>query len=125
VLAHRVSIMLEVDFRVVALPAPAARWKTPENVNTDHGSQFCSVEFVAEVQRIGARQCKDGRGCWRDNVFVERMCRSVKYEDVCLKVDDGVSRCSAKPQRANAGQGLLQRNATGAGCGVMRRTMST
>ena len=47
--------------------------------------------FVAEVTRIGARQSMDGKGCWRDNVFVERLWRSVKYEDVYLKAYDGVS----------------------------------
>ena len=54
-------------------------------------AQFSSAEFVAEVARIGARQSMDGRGCWRDNVFVERLWRSVKYEDVYLKAYDGVS----------------------------------
>jgi putative transposase len=72
-----------------------ARWGAPEIVNTDQGSQFSSTEFIAEVQRIGAHQSMDGRGCWRDNVFVERLWRSMKYEDVYLKGYDGVSatRC--------------------------------
>lgn len=91
VLAHRVSITMEVDFCVQALREAAARWGTPEIVNTDQGSQFSSADFVAEVMRIGARQSMDGKGCWRDNVFVERLWRSVKYEDVYLKAYDGVS----------------------------------
>ena len=91
VLAHRVSITMEADFCVEALREAAARWGAPEIVNTDQGSQFSSAEFVAEVQRIGARQSMDGKGCWRDNVFVERLWRSVKYEDVYLKAYDGVS----------------------------------
>ncbi len=91
VLAHRVSITMEADFCVEALREAAARWGAPEIVNTDQGSQFSSAEFIAEVQRIGARQSMDGRGCWRDNVFVERLWRSVKYEDVYLKAYDGVS----------------------------------
>ena len=91
VLAHRVSITMEADFCVEALREAAARWGAPEIVNTDQGSQFSSAEFVAEVARIGARQSMDGRGCWRDNVFVERLWRSVKYEDVYLKAYDGVS----------------------------------
>lgn len=78
------------DFCVEALRGAAARWGAPEIVNTDQGSQFSSAEFVAEVKRIGARQSMDGRGCWRDNVFVERLWRSVKYEDVYLKAYDGV-----------------------------------
>ncbi len=91
VLAHRVSITMEADFCVEALREAAARWGAPQIVNTDQGSQFSSAEFVAEVDRIGARQSMDGRGCWRDNVFVERLWRSVKYEDVYLKAYDSVS----------------------------------
>ena len=91
VLAHRVSITMEVDFCVEALREAAARWGAPEIVNTDQGSQFSSAEFVAEVARIGARQSMDGKGCWRDNVFVERLWKSVKYEDVYLKAYDSVN----------------------------------
>ena len=76
---------------VQALREAAACWGAPEVINTDQGSQFSSAEFVAEVTRIGARQSMDGKGCWRDNVFVERLWRSVKYEDVYLKAYDGVS----------------------------------
>lgn len=82
---------MEADFCVDALREAAARWGAPQIVNTDQGSQFSSAEFVAEVQRMGARQSMDGKGCWRDNVFVERLWRSVKYEDVYLKAYDGVS----------------------------------
>ena len=82
---------MEADFCVEALREAAARWGAPQIVNTDQGSQFSSAEFVAEVARIGARQSMDGRGCWRDNVFVERLWRSVKYEDVYLKAYDSVS----------------------------------
>jgi putative transposase len=91
VLAHRVSITMEADFCVQALREAAARWGAPEIVNTDQGSQFSGAEFVAEVARIGARQSMDGKGCWRDNVFVERLWRSVKYEEVYLKAYDSVS----------------------------------
>jgi putative transposase len=91
VLAHRVSITMEADFCVEALREAAARWGSPEIVNTDQGAQFSSAEFVAEVARIGARQSMDGKGCWRDNVFVERLWRSVKYEEVYLKAYDSVS----------------------------------
>jgi putative transposase len=91
VLAHRVSITMEADFCVQALREAAARWGAPEIVNTDQGAQFSGAEFVTEVARIGARQSMDGRGCWRDNVFVERLWRSAKYEDVYLKAYDSVS----------------------------------
>jgi transposase InsO family protein len=79
------------DFCVEALREAAARWRAPEIANTDKGSQFSGVNFVAEVKRLGALQSMDGRGCWRDNVFVERLWRSVKYEDVYLKAYDGVN----------------------------------
>ena len=92
VLAHRVSITMEADFCVEALREAATRWGAPEIVNTDQGSQFSSAEFVAEVARIGARQSMDGRGCWRDNVFVERLWRSVKYEEVYLHAYETVSQ---------------------------------
>ena len=82
---------MEADFCVEVLREARARWGAPEIVNTDQGSQFSSAEFIAEVTRIGARQSMDGKGCWRDNVFVERLWRSVKYEDVYLKAYDGVS----------------------------------
>jgi putative transposase len=91
VLAHRVSITMEADFCVQALREATACCGAPEIVNTDQGSQFGSAEFVAEVTRIGARQSMDGRGCWRDNVFVERLWHSVKYEEVYLKGYDSVS----------------------------------
>lgn len=95
VLAHRVSITMEADFCVEALREAAARYGAPEIVNTDQGSQFSSAEFVAEVQRIGARQSMDGRGCWRDNVFVERLWRTIKYEEVYLRAYDSVSEARA------------------------------
>ena len=66
-------------------------WSAPQIANTDQVSRISSAEFVAEVTRIEARQSMDGRGCWRDNVFVERLWRSVKYEDVYLKAYEGVS----------------------------------
>jgi putative transposase len=91
VLAHRVSITMEADFCVEALQEAATRWGAPEIVNTDQGSQFSSADFVDAVKRIGARQSMDGKGCWRDNVLVERLWKSVKYEDAYLKAYDSVS----------------------------------
>ena len=80
VLAHRVSITMEVDFCVEALQEAAARWGAPEIVNTDQGSQFSSVDFVAEVKRIGARQSMDGKGCWRDKDYVSYCTSFVRSE---------------------------------------------
>ena len=90
VLAHRVSITMEADFCVEALNDAVARYGAPEIVNTDQGSQFSSADFVEAVAKCGARQSMDGRGRWVDNVFVERLWRSVKYEEVYLKAYDNV-----------------------------------
>lgn len=95
VLAHRVSITMEAGFCVEALNEAVARWGAPEIVNTDQGSQFSSAAFVKAVADCGARQSMDGRGCWRDNVFVERLWRSIKYEEVYLKAYETVSAARA------------------------------
>lgn len=91
VLSSRVSITMEADFCVEALREAAARYGAPEIVNTGQGSPFSSAALVAKVARIGARQSMDGEGCWRDNVFVERLWSSVKYEEVYLKAYESVS----------------------------------
>ena len=67
----------------------------PEIVNTDQGSQFTAEEFTSVVLDKGCKLSMDGRGAWRDNVFVERLWRSVKYERVYLKAYDGVSAARA------------------------------
>ena len=72
-----------------------ARYGTPEIVNTDQGSQFTAEEFTAVVLGAGCKLSMDGRGAWRDNVFVERLWRSVKYERVYLKAYDSVSAARA------------------------------
>ena len=95
VLSHRVSITMEADFCVAALEEAITRHGAPEIVNTDQGSQFTGADFVAAVKGCGARHSMDGRGCWRDNVFVERLWRSVKYEEVYLKAYDSVSAARA------------------------------
>lgn len=95
VLAHRVSITMEAEFCVEALNEAVARYGAPVIVNTDQGRQFSSQDFVDAVNACGARQSMDGRGCWRDNVFVERLWRSVKYEEVYLHGYDSVSAARA------------------------------
>lgn len=72
-----------------------ARYGVPEIVNTDQGSQFTAIEFTEAVLAKGCKLSMDGRGAWRDNVFVERLWRSVKYERVYLKAYDGVSAARA------------------------------
>ena len=91
VLAHRVAITLEAVHAREVIEQAFARYGTPEIVNTDQGSQFTAEEFTDVVLARGCKLSMDGRGAWRDNVFVERLWRSVKYESVYLMAYDGVS----------------------------------
>jgi putative transposase len=84
VLSWRLSVTLTSDFCIAALEEALARFGCPEIFNTDQGSQFTSVEFLNVLRRRQIEISMDGRGCWRDNVFVERLWRSVKYEEVYL-----------------------------------------
>jgi putative transposase len=91
VLAHRVAITLESCHAVEALEEAFAKYGLPEIVNTDQGSQFTATEFTDAVLSRKVLLSMDGKGAWRDNVFVERVWRSVKYEEVYLKAYDSVS----------------------------------
>ena len=91
VLTWRVSPLLTSDFCVAALEDALHRFGTPEIFNTDQGSQFTSAAFLDVLRAHQIRISMDGQGCWRDNVFVERLWRSVKYEDVYLHAYDLVS----------------------------------
>jgi putative transposase len=95
VLAHRVAITLEAEHAVAAFKEAVARYGSPDIVNTDQGSQFTAQDFVDAVHGAKAKLSMDGRGAWRDNVFVERLWRSVKYERVYLKSYEGVSAAKA------------------------------
>jgi putative transposase len=95
VLAWRVSITMEADFCVEALEEALARYGKPEIFNTDQGSQFTSLAFTSVLQRSGIAISMDGRGVWRDNVVVERLWRSVKYEEVYLRAYGAVSEARA------------------------------
>jgi putative transposase len=95
VLAHRVAITLEAIHAKEVIEQALAKYGTPEIVNTDQGSQFTAEEFTSVVLEAGCRLSMDGRGAWRDNVFVERLWRSVKYERVYLKAYDSVSAARA------------------------------
>ena len=68
-------------------------------MNTDQGSQFTGAEFIGELRKHGIQISMDGRGQWRDNVFVERLWKSVKYEDVYLKAYESVSDTRAGVSR--------------------------
>jgi putative transposase len=95
VLAWRLSITLEAEFCLEAVGEALARHGTPEIFNTDQGSQFTSQAFVGLLQDRKIAISMDGRGAWRDNVFVERLWRSVKYEEVYLRAYDSVSDARA------------------------------
>lgn len=90
VLAWRVSITMEVDFCLEAVEEALARHGKPEIFNTDQGSQFTSSDFTGVLLTNAIAISMDGRGAWRDNVFVERLWRSVKYEEVYLRAYDSV-----------------------------------
>ncbi len=91
VLAHRVSISMTTDFCVEALEEAIARYGTPEIFNTDQGSQFTSADFTRVLTDSGIKISMDGKGRWLDNVFVERLWRSVKYEHVYLHAYESVT----------------------------------
>lgn len=95
VLAHKTATTLEACHAVEILEQAMARFGLPEIVNTDQGSQFTASEFTAAVLDRGCKLSMDGRGAWRDNVFVERLWRSVKYERVYLKAYDSVAAARA------------------------------
>jgi putative transposase len=95
VLAWRLSITLEVEFCLDAVEDALARYGRPEIFNTDQGSQFTSAAFTGLLLDNTIAISMDGRGSWRDNVFVERLWRSVKYEEVYLRAYDSVGDARA------------------------------
>ncbi len=95
VLAWRVSNTLSADFCIEAVQEAIDRFGTPQIFNTDQGSQFTGSQFVILLSSQGIRISMDGKGCWRDNVFVERLWRSVKYEEVYLHAYQGVAEAKA------------------------------
>jgi len=84
-LAWRLSNTMDSAFAVAALEEALSRFGRPEIFNTDQGSQFTSAAFTAALSAAGVRISMDGRGRWMDNVFIERLWRSLKHEDVYLK----------------------------------------
>lgn len=91
VLAHRVSTSMATDFCVEALEEAITKYGRPEIFNTDQGNQFTSAEFTDVLKAHEIRISMDGKGRWVDNVFVERLWRSVKYENVYLHAYESVS----------------------------------
>jgi putative transposase len=91
VLAWRLSITLSADFCVEALEEALGRPGRPEIFNSDQGSQFTSADFIKVLKNAEIAISMDGKGAWRDNVFVERLWRTIKYEEVYLRAYGGVS----------------------------------
>jgi putative transposase len=90
VLAWRLSITMDTAFCIEALEEALARYGKPEIFNSDQGSQFTSHDFTKVLLDHEIKISMDGKGAWRDNVFVERLWRSVKYEEIYLKAYDSV-----------------------------------
>ena len=95
VLAWRLSITMPVEFCLEAVEEALAKHGRPEIFNTDQGSQFTSSEFTGLLLDNAIAISMDGKGAWRDNVFVERLWRSVKYEEVYLRAYDSVAEARA------------------------------
>jgi putative transposase len=95
VLSWRVSVTLDSVFCIAALEEAITRYGCPTIMNTDQGAQFTSAAFTGALLDRGIRISMDGRGCWRDNIFVERLWRSLKYEEVYLHAYDSVSAATA------------------------------
>ena len=95
VLSHRVSISMDASFCVEALEEAFSKYGTPEIFNTDQGSQFTSEEFTEALKSRGVQISMDGRGAWRDNIFIERFWRSIKYEEIYLHAYESVTQAKA------------------------------
>jgi putative transposase len=91
ILASRLSISLEVDFCIEAVDEALRRYGRPQIFNTDQGSQFTSDAFTEVLIDNGIAISMDGKGAWRDNVFLERFWRTLKYEEVYLKAYESVA----------------------------------
>ncbi len=99
VLAWRLSITLEAAFCIEAVEEALCHYGSPEIFNTDQGSQFTSHDFTSVLLKNKIAISMDGKGAWRDNVFVERLWRSIKYEEVYLKAYDSVSEARTSISR--------------------------
>lgn len=91
VLASKLAVTLEATHAIDVLQEAFRRHGKPDIVNTDQGSQFTAIEFVKTVKDHGCQLSMDGKGAWRDNVFVERLWKTIKYEQVYLYAYDSVS----------------------------------
>ncbi len=117
VLAWRLSITLEAAFCIEAVEEALAHYGRPEIFNTDQGSQFTATAFTEVLHRNEIAISMDGKGAWRDNVFVERLWRSIKYEEVYLRAYDTVAEA-----RTSIGQYLTFYNGRRPHSSLDRRT---
>ena len=90
ILSWKLSITMDVSFCLEAVEEALSRNEKPEIFNTDQGSQFTSEAFTEQLKKNGIQISMDGKGCWRDNVFVERIWRTIKYEEVYLRAYESV-----------------------------------
>ena len=95
VLSWKLSISMEADFCVRALEEAIAKYGVPTIFNTDQGSQFTCPAFINVLTKHNIKISMDGKGAWRDNVFVERLWKSIKYEEVYLRAYDSVADARA------------------------------
>jgi len=96
VLAWRTSNTLTTDFCVEALTEALAKYGTPEIFNTDQGAQFTDGDFTGVLKAKGIRISMDGKGRWVDNVFVERLWRSLKYEEIYLNAYGSIAEANRR-----------------------------
>ena len=94
VLSFRLSNTLDTSFCTEALEEVISRYWKPHIFNTDQGSQFTSEDFTGILMKNDIKISMDGRGRWIDNVFIERLWKSVKYEDVYLKAYNSISEAT-------------------------------
>jgi putative transposase len=99
VLSWRLSITMDKVFCIEAVEEALARYGKPEIFNTDQGSQFTCSDFTGLLLGKDIKISMDGKGAWRDNVFVERLWRSVKYEEVYLHAYDSVAEARSSISR--------------------------
>jgi len=95
ILTWKLSITMDTSFCIEALEEALSMNEKPEIFNTDQGSQFTSETFTERLKKEGIKISMDGRGRWRDNVFVERVWKSIKYEEVYLHAYESVSQARA------------------------------
>ena len=99
ILSWRLSNSLDVSFCVDALEEALYHYGIPEIFNTDQGSQYTSEAFTGVLKARGIGISMNGKGAWRDNVFVERLWRSVKYEEVCFNAYESMHDARQRPGR--------------------------